>query len=223
MFLQASNRILIIIMLGKRRLPYIWGKRTTMKTSTHTLPTRHYLGLLLLFIFSMTHMHSQESKSENMIFWHIKAVRPEAKLLDIKAIDEDGVQYDVKAIQDSHDISLLNVKALVSGQTIPIKMIVKGEDEEFYPIKAIDYEGKILDVKAIEEDGTILDVKGVSRMGNTIEVRAIDANGAQLDVISISPLKGINHIKGLKMFSDDVEAVIQGHKIFAHVKSLSQY
>jgi len=194
-----------------------------MKTSTRTFNALTYLGVLVLFVFTIAQVRSQESKSENMIFWYIKAVRPEAKLLDVKAIDENGAQYDVKAIQDSHDISLLNVKALVDGQAIPIKMIVKGADEEFHPIKAIDYEGKILDVKAIDDDGTLLDVKGVSRMGNTIEVRAIDKNGAQLDVISISPVKGINHIKGLKMFSDDVEAVIQGHKIFAHVKSLSQY
>lgn len=181
------------------------------------------VGFLMLLIFSMNSLSSQIKKSENMIFWHIKAVRPQAQLLDVKAIDDKGIRYDVKAIQDSHDVSLLNVKALVKGQTIPIKMIVKDHDEKYYPIKAIDYEGKILDVKAIDSNGTLLDVKGVSRMGNTIEVRAIDKDGAQLDVISISPVKGINHIKGLKMFSEDVEAVIQGHKIFAHVKSLSHY
>ena len=177
---------------------------------------------LTLTIFSLTQLHSQIKESENLIFWHIKAVRPEAQLLDIKAIDDNGAQYDVKAIQDSHDISLLSVKAIVKGQTIPIKMIVK-DQEEYYPIKAIDYEGKILDVKAIDDNGSLLDVKGVSRMGNTIEVRAIDKDGRLLDVISISPANGINHIKGLKMFNDDVEAVIQGHKIFAHVKSLSHY
>ena len=177
---------------------------------------------LTLTIFSLTQLHSQIKESENLIFWHIKAVRPEAQLLDIKAIDDNGAQYDVKAIQDSHDISLLSVKAIVKGQTIPIKMIVK-DQEEYYPIKAIDYEGKILDVKAIDDNGSLLDVKGVSRMGNTIEVRAIDKDGRLLDVISISPANVINHIKGLKMFNDDVEAVIQGHKIFAHVKSLSHY
>lgn len=166
---------------------------------------------------------AQEVPTENLIFWHIKAVRPEAQLLDVKAIDEEGTLYDIKALQDSHDVSLLSVKALAQGQPIPIKMIVKEANEAFYPIKAIDYEGKILKVKAIDADGTLLDVKGVSRMGNTIEVRAIAKDGSQLDVISISPIKGINHVKGLKMFVDDVEAVIQGHQIFAHVKALERY
>ena len=193
-----------------------------MNAATPIIIALRPIGFLILLFFSLTSLRSQDEKSENMIFWHIKAVRPENQLLDVKAIDNEGVQYDVKAIQDSHDISLLSVKALVKGQTIPIKMIVK-DNEEYYPIKAIDYEGKILDVKAIDLDGTLLDMKGVSRMGNTIEVRVIDKDGAQLDVISISPLKGINHVKGLKMFSEDVEAVIRGHKIFAHVKSLSQY
>ena len=157
-----------------------------------------------------------------MIYWHIKAVLPEAKLLDIKAIDEAGTYHDVKAIQDSYDTSLLSVKAMVNGQTIPIKMIVSKSDK-YYPVKAIAHNGRILDVKAIGEDGEILDVKGVSRMGNLIEVRALDKAERQYDVISISPQKGVNHVKGLKMFNDEVEAVIHGIKIFAHVKSLKQY
>ncbi len=193
-----------------------------MKAQKQIATALRPLGFLVLLMFSLTRIHSQVKEGENMIFWHIKAVRPEAQLLDVKAIDDDGTQYDVKAIQDSHDISLLSVKALVRGQTIPIKMIAK-DQEEYYPIKAIDYEGKILDVKAIDDNGALLDVKGVSRMGNTIEVRAIDRDGELLDVISISPENGINHIKGLKMFSEEVEAVIRGHKIFAHVKSLSHY
>ncbi len=181
-----------------------------------------YIGLLSLLIFSFTNTYSQEHTGENVIYWHIKAVLPEAKLLDIKAIDKDGTHHDVKAIQDSHDISLLGVKALVNGQTIPIKMIVK-EDDKYYPVKAIDHEGRILDVKAIGEEGEILDVKGVSRMGSVVEVRAIDRNGKQYNVISISPQEGVNHVKGLKMFNEEVEAVIHGIEIFAHVKSLRQY
>ncbi len=176
----------------------------------------------MLLFFSLTHSQSQGDLSENVIYWHIKAVLPEAKLLDIKAIDAAGTHHEVKAIQDSHDISLLNVKALVDGQTLPIKMIINKNDK-YYPVKAIDYEGRILDIKAIGEDGELLDVKGVSRMGNLIEVRAIDKEQKQYDVISISPRKGVNHVKGLKMFSEDVEAVIHGIKIFAHVKSLQQY
>ena len=193
-----------------------------MKTVGHTSKALPYIGFLVLLFFSLTNAWSQNQIRENVIYWHIKAVLPEAKLLDIKAIDEAGTYHDVKAIQDSYDTSLLSVKAMVNGQTIPIKMIVSKSDK-YYPVKAIAHNGRILDVKAIGEDGEILDVKGVSRMGNLIEVRALDKAERQYDVISISPQKGVNHVKGLKMFNDEVEAVIHGIKIFAHVKSLKQY
>ena len=193
-----------------------------MKTAHPTLAALKSIGLLILLFFTVTSVRTQDRTEENVIYWHIKAVLPEAKLLDIKAIDKDGKHHDVKAIQDSHDVSLLGVKALVNGETIPIKMIVKRNDK-YYPVKAIDHDGKILDVKAIGEDGEILDVKGVSRMGSIVEIRAIDKDQNQYNVISVSPTEGVNHVKGLKMFNEEVEAVIHGHKIFAHVKSLRQY
>ncbi|UJH67355.1 hypothetical protein [Allomuricauda sp. SCSIO 65647] len=195
-----------------------------MKTAKYLSSALKSYGFLLLLTltFPVTNVQSQSRAKENVIYWHIKAVLPEAKLLDVKAIDSDGNHHDVKAIQDSHDISLLGVKALVHGQTIPVKMVVKKNDK-YYPVKAIDDDGNILDVKAIGEDGELLDVKGVSRMGSIIEIRAIDKEERQHNVISISPQEGVNHVKGLKMFNEEVEAVIHGIKIVAHVKSLRQY
>lgn len=195
-----------------------------MKTTEHLTAALKHIGFLILlaFTFSVTDAQSQEDTKENVIYWHIKAVLPEAKLLDIKAIDKKGVYYDVKAIQDSYDVSILSIKALVNGQAIPIKMIVKKNDE-YYPVKAIDNDGSILDIKAIGENGELLDVKGVSRMGSIVDVRAIDKEQRHYNVISISPHKGVNHVKGLKMFNEEVEAVIHGVKIFAHVKSVREY
>ena len=194
-----------------------------MNRAEQTSAALKFASFLILLIFSVSYVQSQEQSGENVIYWHIKAVVPEATLLDIKAIDKEGKHHDVKAIQNSHDISLLGVKALVNGHTIPVKLIVK-ENEQYWPLKAIDHDGRILDVKAIGKDGEILDVKGVSRMGSIVEIRAIDKEQNQYNVISISPSEGVNHVKGLKMFNDEeVEAVIHGHKIFAHVKSLRQY
>lgn len=182
------------------------------------------IGFLFLLISTSPLTNAQEStdKQENVIYWHIKAVLPENTLLSLKAIDEKGVHHDVWAIQTSYDVSLLGVKALVNGQTIPIKMIVKKNDK-YYPVKAIDFDGRILDIKAIGEDGELLDVKGVNRMGSIVDIRAIDKQQRHYNVISISPDKGVNHVKGLKMFNEDVEAVIHGIKIFAHVKSVREY
>ncbi|MEM1336280.1 MAG: hypothetical protein AAGF96_00960 [Bacteroidota bacterium] len=193
-----------------------------MKTAEHPAAVVKYLRVLVVALCSISYIQAQSLPNENIIFWDIKAVLPEAQLLDIKAIDEEGNHYDVKALQDSYDSSLLSVKALVNGQTLPVKMIVKKGDQ-YYPVKAIDDEGRILDVKAIGEDGELLDVKGVSKMGSIIDIRAIDKEQRQYNVISISPKEGVNHVKGLKMFSEEVEAVIHGIKIVAHVKSLRQY
>ena len=119
-----------------------------MNRAAQTSAVLKYASFLLLLLFSISYVQTQEQSSENVIYWHIKAVVPEATLLDIKAIDKQGNHHDVKAIQNSHDISLLGVKALVNGQTIPIKLIVK-ENEQYWPLKAIDHDGTILDVKAI--------------------------------------------------------------------------
>lgn len=182
------------------------------------------LVLLLLVVLtgSVTNGQEVDNTQENVIYWQIKAVLPGDKLLDLKAIDKKGGHHEVKAIQNSYDSSLLGVKALVNGQTIPIKMIVKRNDK-YYPVKAIDHDGRILDIKAIGENGELLDVKGVSRMGSVVDIRAIDKQQQQYNVISISPDEKVNHVKGLKMFNEEVEAVIRGIKIFAHVKSVREY
>ena len=180
-------------------------------------------AFLFLAIYTSDVMaQSEETPKDQVVYWHIKAVLPEAKLLDVKAIDKEGNFFDVKAIQRSYNIDLLGIKALVNNRVIPIKMIIK-KDDPYYPVKAIKDDGSILDIKAIGENGELLDIKGVSRMGNIVEVRAIDKDQQQYNVISISPQEGVNHVKGLKMFNEEVEAVIHGIKVFAHVKSLRQY
>ena len=91
------------------------------------------------------------------------------------AIDKDGNYYNVKAIQDSHEISLLNVKAIVQGQTIPIKMII-AENDTYYPVKAIDHDGRILDVKAIGEDDEIYNYDSSNYYQNLVYVFSIFSN-----------------------------------------------
>jgi uncharacterized membrane protein (UPF0182 family) len=155
------------------------------------------------------------------IYWNIKAYRPDAKLIAIKAIDNDGKIHDVKAIQDSDDTSVLSVKALVHGALLPIKLIVK-EDEAFYPVKAIDADGYLIAIKAITEDGDIWDVKGVSMSGNVVHIRAINKHLTFYNIIAISPEGKVNTVKGIKMLDTRVETIINGIPVFAHVKSLAQ-
>jgi hypothetical protein len=162
-----------------------------------------------------------ETEMTPEIFWAVKAFRPEVQFLDVKAIDKYGRRHDVKAIQDSDDTSMLSVKAIVDGMRLPIKLIANS-GEKFYPVKAIDAKGNLIDIKAITEKGEILDVKGFSRSGNIIHLKAITKDHKNYNIISISPDSKVNSVKGIKMMEQEVEATLLGVEIFAHVKSLSQ-
>ncbi|MBT8310134.1 MAG: hypothetical protein HKO72_02080 [Flavobacteriaceae bacterium] len=204
-----------------------------MKTHQHTQKTSGVYALIVLFVLSAFSVNGQviltkkdsnkpETDKPADIYWHVKAFRPEAKLLRIKAIDKEGNYHDVKAIQDSDDTSILNVKALVDGERLPIKMIVKGANDRFYPVKAIAKNGTLVDIKAITEDGEIMGVKGFSRSGNIINLRAITKNNRYYNVIAISPQGKVNAVKGIKMFDSEEEAVINGVSIYAHIKAIHQ-
>lgn len=203
--------------------------RTIQRTPT---PTKIF-GFLILFILASTYGNAQildkeredlnkpETEIPAEIYWHVKAFRPDAQLLKVKAIDAKGNLHDIKAIQDSNDTSVLNVKALVDGKRLPIKLIIKKNDQ-YYPVKAIDTDGTLIDVKAITDAGQILDVKGVSKSGNIVHLRAITPNSVFYNIIAVSPQGTVNAVKGIKMMDTRVETVINGVSIFAHVKALKQ-
>ncbi|UJH67345.1 hypothetical protein [Allomuricauda sp. SCSIO 65647] len=191
------------------------------------------INTLALFILGLTSVGAQikneiesafqkpETEDQILTYWDVKAFRPQAKLIDIKAIDKEGNMHDVKAIQDSDDTSVLNVKAIVNGEQLPIKLIVK-KDDRFYPVKAIDNDGYLIAIKAVTEEGEILDVKGVSKSGNVVHLRAITKNLLFYNIIAISPEGKVNDVKGIKMLNTTVETVINGVQVYAHVKSLAQ-
>ncbi|NNK86758.1 MAG: hypothetical protein HKO90_00615 [Flavobacteriaceae bacterium] len=159
-------------------------------------------------------------QNPDITLWHVKAMRPEAKILHIKAIDAQGNYYPVKAIQDSEQTALMDIKAFVDGKRLPVKLIVK-QGDRYFPFKAITEEGELMDIKAITPKGEKLDVKGVSKSGNIVHIRAIGKDNAFFNVVSISPKGRINDVKGIKMTKGTVEVIINGNEIFAHVKSVT--
>lgn len=163
-------------------------------------------------------LHYIETQRINETIWHVKALGPDSELINIKAIDKNGKIHDVKAIQDSDDTSILDVKALVNGKRLPIKLLVN-EYDSYVPVKAIDEDGTIIDIKGITKTGQILDVKAVSKSGNIINIRAITKKGDRYKIIAISPSGIKNDVKGIKMLKSKVETTIGGVAIFAHVKS----
>jgi len=172
-------------------------------------------------VMDQNNLNKPETNTPSEIFWNVKAYSPTWGLLDVKAIDKDGTIYDIKAIQDSDDTSILNVKALVNGERLPVKLIVKNSDP-LYPLKAITHDGTLLDVKALDPDGEIIAVKGFSKSGNIVHIRAIRPQNIMYNIIAVSPDGKVNTVKGVKLMDEEVETVINGVKVFAHVKALTQ-
>ncbi len=157
----------------------------------------------------------------DIIIWNVKALLPSGKLYYVKAIDKEGTMHPVKAIQDFEQTQLLDFKAFLNGRIIPIKLLLKN-NEQYYPLKAINTDGTILDIKAITDKGERLDIKGVSQSGNIIQIEVVLEDGDFYNVIAISPKGEMNIVKGIKMMKDSVETTIHGVKIFAHVKAIKQ-
>ena len=158
--------------------------------------------------------------SLNEIIWHVKAYHPDVKLLDVKAIDKEGNIYDVKAIQNSDQTSIMDVKAFVKGKQLPVKILIS--EDQYLPVKAIDTDGTIIDIMALTTDGHQLEIKGVGQSGNIIHIKAIDTDGAFYNIEAISPKGWINDVKGIKMFKEPIEATINGVDVYSHVKSIPQ-
>lgn len=195
-----------------------------MKVSAAQRPGFKSLILLILMLlgpalgFTQT-IEKSEAESNKEVFWEVKAYKIFNKLLDIKAIDKDGKMHEVKAIQNSEDVSILDVKAFIGDERLPIKMIIKN-NERYYPVKAIDGNGNLIDIKAITPEGKILPVKGVSKTGNVVHMRAIGEDQSFYNIIAMSPKGEFNHVKGIKMLDNPVETIINGVSVYAHVKSI---
>ncbi|WP_296386005.1 hypothetical protein [Winogradskyella sp.] len=204
-----------------------------MKTIKQLLKPSNFIAFFALLIIGLSFGNAQvidndktdydkpETELHPEILWDVKAYLPEAKLIKVKAIDKAGNMYDVKGIQSFDDTSILDVKAIINGEHLPIKLIVK-EDDIYFPLKAISIDGTILDIKAVTDDGDLLPVKGIGQSGTIVHIRAIGKDNLFYNVFAISPEGQVNDVKGVKMLKTTVETVIYGVSIYAHVKALLQ-
>jgi hypothetical protein len=161
--------------------------------------------------------HAQEDR-----IWHVKAIHPEGRLLDVKALDKDGGIHAVKAIEADGNVHLMDIKALVGGKRLPVKVLVRGEGDKYEPVKAIGEDGTIYAIKALTPEGGKLDVKGVKRSGNIIHIKAIGPNGEFYGVKAISPEGRVHDVKGVRLGSERVEGKIHGVEFVAHIKAIPQ-
>lgn len=167
-----------------------------------------------------TSSDNDSDKLQEESIWHVKAFLPEGKLLDIKALDTAGHIYEVKAIQKDDNFHLMDIKALVGGKKLPVKMLVS--DDLNIPVKAIGEDGTIYDIKALTPEGDKLDVKGTTQNGNIIQIKAISRSGALYGVKALSREGQLYDVKGIKLSNERIEAKINGVDVYAHIKALPQ-
>lgn len=165
-------------------------------------------------------LSSEVIKTSEETLWHIKAIHPEGRFLDIKAVDAFGSTFDINAIQRDGQKSIMDIKAYVMGKILPIKVLVN--EDKFAPVKAIAEDGSTYNIIAIAPNGDRFRVKGVQRSGNIIHIKAIDNNGEHYGIKAISPEGQLHDVKGIKMKKEDLEYTLHGSEIYAHVKALPQ-
>lgn len=189
--------------------------------------------LFFLLILTMTNGYAQidtenrsklikpEANITDDLIWQIKAFRPDAQILNVKAIDKKGNIYDVKAFQPPESSSsVLNVKAIVNDKRLPIKIILPEDNEKYFPLVAIKDDGSLMKIVAINDKGKYLEVRGHSKSGNIIYISAITEDLMGYNILAISPFGEVNSVVGMKMLNTIEEAVINGVSVYAHVKAL---
>ncbi|MGB5417233.1 DUF7486 family protein [Algibacter sp.] len=204
-----------------------------MKTQKQFTSPSYFINLILIFILSMSFANAQdvdtnrpdshkpETEMMPAIYWDVKAYLPDARLIKVKAIDKDGNMHNVKAIQNFYDTSILDVKAIVDGEHLPVKLIVD-ETEIYFPLKAISNDGTLFDIMAITEENDQMPIKGIGKSGNIVYIKVIDKDNSFYKVFAISPKGIINDIKGIKLLDTKEETTINDVSIYAHVKALKQ-
>lgn len=166
---------------------------------------------------STTKTEIEEVKKFEIIYWNVKAIQPDGKSLAIKAFDNTGKSFDIKAIQNSDQDNLLDVKAVMGDQQLPVKILVS--KKQYAPVAAISNNGKTYKLKAITADGK-LDVIGVVRFGDVVIMKVINKKGKFYGVKALSPTGQMNDIKGIKINFQEREMTLKGQSIYAHVKAM---
>lgn len=189
-----------------------------------------YNLFILGFLVLLTSCNNNPSKNktsktetENIekvedIIWNVKAILPDGQSIDIKGFDNEGKPFDIKAIQNSDQDNLLDVKAIIDGEKLPVKILVS--KTQFAPVVAITNKGNVYKIKAITPEGEKMEVIGVTRFENIVIMKVITKKGKFYAVKAISPAGKLNDIKGIKINSQEREMSLNGQSIYAHVKAM---
>ncbi len=174
----------------------------------------------LVFFGLIFSIRAQEQATTEDIIWHVKAIHPNGRTMDVKAFNDRGDKFDVKALEDSDQSYIMEVDAFVSGKRVPVKVLVS--EDEYKPLAAIDDNGNIYVLRAITPEGNYLPVKGVRKSGYIVHVKAVSEDGSFYGVKALSTTGKLRDVKGVKMYDKQLEVTLNGIEVHAHVVALPQ-
>ena len=90
---------------------------------------------------------TEEIVKVNDIYWNVKAIHPDGQSLDVKAFDPEGNSFDLKVIQNSDQTNFLDVKVIIDGEKLPVKMLES--HNQFVPVAAINKAGVKYPIKSV--------------------------------------------------------------------------
>ena len=146
-------------------------------------------------------------------------------LYDIKAIKNDGTQYNVNVIIDkscdgSRDICIHSVRAFIDGKETPVK-VVSEENGARLTIKAITGKGELVDIKGIDKAGKLVDLKVFYKPGSQAHnIKLVHQDGTITATKGFDKNGEIYHIKALTI-SEGGTRTVNGVDYFGDVKAIS--
>ena len=174
----------------------------------------------LIFFGVCALVNAQEELEKNEIIWHVTAIHPNGNTMDVKAFNEKGDRFDVKALEDVEQSYIMEVRTFVNGKGVPVKVLVS--EDEYKPLAGIDDDGKTYVLKAITPEGKYLPVKGVRKSGYIVHVKAVSEDGSFYGVKALSTAGKLRDVKGVKMYDKQLEVTLNGIPVHAHVVALPQ-
>ncbi len=153
--------------------------------------------------------------------WHIKCLASHGETLAVKAFDEGGTTFDIKALKEEDD-DLLHIKALnhFNDEELHVKVLPNTAVDEYSDVKAITEDDTTLSIKGLTDNGDTLDVKAfLNEDSGVYDIKCLEDDGTRLGLKAISPSGTVFDVKGLvdHESADELEIEIE-----AHIKAIPQ-
>ncbi len=147
--------------------------------------------------------------------WNIKCFDEAGHTIAVKAIGDDGMTLDVKAMPAA-DADHLDVKAITGDGNgrLHVKVVAPEADTPYSDVKAITDDNQLLPVKGITATGVTLDVKALPNAETgEFDIKCLDTDGSILGLKAISPGGVVYDVKGLPELpgQEDLELEIEAH------------